>query len=351
MDGYEIVPFTTERRAAVLQLLAELWSRDAAVNDAYMRWKYDANPYASGSIHVALHDGEVVGVRGSCGCRWIVGVDGTAIPVSVPADLVIAPRHRRRGLFHRLMDAQDGGDAAYVFVTSASAATRLGLERMGWGSIGRISRLVLDQGTADLPARLRERPFAAFDRMLRWRRGRLGGGVRASTSPRPDAMAELIARLPADGRIRHARDRAYFAWRFGNPLSHYRFLFLGRDRLEGYLVLQADALMRYGPRVYIVDWEAVDPQGLATLLRNALPYMRGWLTSTWVGARDDVRGGILRSAGFMDHAPTGAAPYFPTILLRPAGAGAPPPPPWLLDGIDLLDAGNWDVRLLYSDGC
>jgi GNAT superfamily N-acetyltransferase len=348
---YEIVPFTPERRAAVLDLLAELWSRDAAVNDAYMRWKYDANPYASGAIHVALLDGDVVGVRGNCGCRWIAGAGGGAIRVSMPADLVIAPQHRRRGLFHRLMDAPVTGGASYLFVTSAGAATRLGLERMGWGSIGRIARLVLDQRTVDLHGRARGRPFASFDRMLRWRRGRAGGGVGASATPRPDEMADLIARLPADGRIRHVRDRTYFAWRFGNPLSHYRFLFLGGARPEGYLVLQADAFGRYGPQICIVDWEATEPDGLAGLLRIALRYTRGWLTSTWVGARDERRDDLLRGAGFVDHTPADPLRYYPTILLRPGGAGAPPPRPWLLDGSDLLDAANWDVRLLYSDGC
>lgn len=346
---YDVVPCGPEFRAPALELLAELWSPDPAVNDAYMRWKYDANPYSSGSVHVALHNGRVVGFRGSCGCRWEFG-DGSPIGAVMMADAVVARGHRRRGLFQRLAEAQEGEGAAYVLVTSAGAPARLGLERKGWGSIGPIARRALDRRGRSR-VRLHRRPFTVFDRVLRWQRGRLGRGVRGSATARPAAMADLVARLPVDGRLRHTRDLAYFAWRFGNPLSLYRFLFLGSDRLEGYLVLQADAFARYGRRVSIADWEATTPDGLSALLRAALPVTRGWPLSAWVGSNDNTRDDILRSLGFVEHAPRSPQDYYPTILLRPVGAGPPPARPWRLEGVDLLDPGSWDPRMLYSDGC
>ena len=78
-------------------------------------------------------------------------------------------------------------------------------------------------------------------------------------------MAELVERLGHDGRIRHVRDREYFAWRFLNPRASYRFLYAQSARLEGYLVLAAQP-GRPDWGVRLVDWEAVDDRVRRALL-------------------------------------------------------------------------------------
>ena len=76
-------------------------------------------------------------------------------------------------------------------------------------------------------------PSARFDRAIERRAGRLTPTVRVEREPRADAMAELVARLPYDGRIRHVRDARYLAWRYRNPLRDYRFLYRDGAGLAG----------------------------------------------------------------------------------------------------------------------
>src|SRR5258706_12065705 len=81
------------------------------------------------------------------------------------------------------------------------------------------------------------------------------GSLFAQRTPLIREMAQLVARLPWDGRIRHVRDETFFAWRFGNPLRNYRFVYSGRERLRGYMVLQQSRGGSAG-RASIVDLEA-----------------------------------------------------------------------------------------------
>ena len=342
-EAYEIVPWRPQHRTEVLALLEHLWGADPVVRDSHMRWKYEACPYAPGPAHVALYEGRVVGFRGSVGNRWEVDAHADAIRAVVAADLVIAPEHRADGasrppgaqLFRRLMTGEIA-HSGWVMATSAGTPARVALERLGWGSIGPI---------AVMHFQVRERPFAR----VRALGGALRDRVQVADAPRPEAMAELIARLPHDGRIRQVRDAKFFAWRFGNPLSRYRFLFLGRNRLKGYIVLQADLGDRYGRRLTISDWEAETPDGLERLMRHAQRLAGDRVLHVWTGSLDETRIEMLRAAGFEDRVQQPGR-WYPTILVTPAGA-ARPPRPWTAHGRDLLNPANWDLRLLYSDGC
>src|SRR3712207_6320470 len=102
----EIVRYRPEHKAAVVELQTHHWGSDRALNAAYLEWKYERNPYLPGGlIHLALSDGRVVGMRGLYGARWEAGSPWEACLAPCAADLVIAPRHRNRGLAARIMQA------------------------------------------------------------------------------------------------------------------------------------------------------------------------------------------------------------------------------------------------------
>ena len=168
-------------------------------------------------------------------------------------------------------------------------------------------------------------------------------GVSLAREPRPREMAELVARLPWDGRIRHVRDAAFFAWRFRNPLSEYRFLYAGDGLLKGYLVLQRYLFDRFDRGwVSIADWEAEDDSVRAALLDAALDAGRFRLIQTWTaGASDPVRV-LLREHGFQDQAVGGIATRNDGLLVRRLGGQGN----WILGGRDLLDIASWDLRML-----
>jgi GNAT superfamily N-acetyltransferase len=279
-NPYEIVQYRPEHKGQVAAFQTYLWTHNAGLATRYLEWKYEENPYVEPLIYLAFHGSELVGMRGFYGAKWELGQPREVHTVLVADDFVIAPQHRDRGLATLIMKAafEDLAKRGYrhVFNLSGGQVTVLGSLAMGWKSAGPLKPVGLETGpTRDrrvqdflkhhplssgragspLPDSADEgQPFARFDRLARLR---ANGSVVLELEPRPDAMSALVSRLGHDGRIRHIRDREYFAWRFRNPWSIYRFLYLGDSGLDGYLVLKCphpEALERQ--RVNIVDLEA-----------------------------------------------------------------------------------------------
>jgi hypothetical protein len=172
-------------------------------------------------------------------------------------------------------------------------------------------------------------------------------GISLSQQARPDAMAELIRKLGTDGRIRHVRDARYFAWRFGNPLNEYRFLYAGDgDRLTGYLVIRRSVSDRFDQSaVHLSDWEAIDAKVKRALLRAAIAWGGFGHLMTWTATLSDDSLRILREAGFA--APVRSPRGLPCVLIRSCQPDKPGPD-WTFGGRPLLDISSWDLRMLYS---
>jgi GNAT superfamily N-acetyltransferase len=302
---------------------------------------------------------------GSC---WEIGPDAERFVVPCGDDLVIAPAHRRRGLFGRIMDATVADLAAHghpvTFSLSAGPVALVGSLARGWRSVGSVREVSRVAGPTALlwrPAmRVRSwpgarrlanavshvwrQPFRHLDTVAR--RTPAGSAVWCTREPRPEAMADLVKRLGHDGRARHVRDARYLAWRFANPLHEYRFLLAGEDVLEGYLVLQAYRLVGRG-RVNVVDWEAASPAVRRALLGAAIDWGRFAELSTWTMSLPEEAGAILRESGFLPVTRDRRLPQGLAVLVRSVTPSPSEPGP-ALGGRRLLDAANWDMRMLYS---
>jgi len=309
-----------------------------------------------------------------CGARWQVGAPPETFVAPYADDLVVAPEHRNQGLFTRIMraalDELAGRGLDYVVNLSAGRVTSLASLSTGWKSAGgvapvglRSQRVGVRQRVSAVLARTqflrriasapslfvhaeRRGPFARLDRTAGRVRRYDGGAVSLSKDARPEAMADLVARLPLDGRFRHVRDATYLAWRFRNPLREYRFLYAGNDRLDGYLVLQCQRGAHGRARVNVVDWEATDASIRDTLLDAALTDAFAELV-TWTASLDADTRDLLRRRAFTPIDEADAARGVPGVLIRPVRDDALRTD-WTIGGRRLLDLANWDLRMLYS---
>src|SRR5581483_3669871 len=253
-----------------------------------------------GLIHLALSEGRVIAMRGLYGARWEAGCPREEILAPCAGDTVVVPEHRRGPVLARLMQAAADDLAArgvrYAVNLSANLAMQLASLIDGWRSLGPLE--VATRQPGERPSwwsRVRKQgALAVLDARAAHQRG---GRVALAHAPRPAEMANLIERLGSDGRIRHVRDADYFAWRFGNPLARYRFLFWEGSALEGYLVLHAHRFKREVP-LTIVDWAATTAEARRDLLTAAIGWagparLRIWATSLGAEAR-----ALLEAAGF-----------------------------------------------------
>jgi hypothetical protein len=364
----EIVPFDPALEAGVVELQRLLWSPSRKLNRSVFEWKYLRNPYQSSPlIFLGIVGRKVVGMRGFQGARWEVGRPTETLEIPHAGDSVVAPGHRRSGLFRALDDAAaealGGLGFPAVVSLSASAGVRVALSFHGWkpltihqvrwpfpggareagearlrSALLRPSRSVL-RLIAPLVSRLSfPAPFAGASRV------RLPAEeIELSSTPPAVLMSELIEDCGHDGRVRHVRDRTYLEWRYQNPLSVYRFLvWRSSTGIDGYLVLQASA-SRLQSVVHIVDLEARDER-VAGQLVLAAKIVAGQSLVFWTLGATEARREMLCEQGF-ESVPTGrAAEYRPTVLMRRLRGEASE------TARSAFDLESWDLRLLYGDG-
>jgi hypothetical protein len=125
-------------------------------------------------------------------------------------------------------------------------------------------------------------------------------------------------------------------------LRNHRFLYVGRERLRGYIVLQQWPSVT-GDRASIVDWEAESDLVRAELLSAAIecgefPELYIWQLGASPSVVRMLEGYRFKSLG---------APHENSVLVRSAGDDEPNTP-WILGGCRLDDANQWDLRMIYS---
>ena len=232
---------------------------------------------------------------------------------------------------------------AYVFNLSAGTVTKSGSLLQGWRAVGSLKPMDWNlTGRVSSAEKARQ-----FDELERNGRGRKSN-VTVGQAPRPESMAELVERIGYHGNIRHVRDPEYFAWRFRNPLSSYRFLFWGESRLEGYLVLQRRI---YSDKLWVnvVDWEFVDDRVGAELLRAAVDWGGFDKITIWSATLSESAKATLQSNRFNLWNEVKYFASIPTVLVKRIQDQIKNAE-WTLNDMRLLDIGSWDLRMVYSDG-
>lgn len=393
---YEIVKYRSDLKGEVLKHLSVMWGPNHSVYEAQFAWKYERNPFQREPLlYLVLSGGRVVGMRGMCGTKWEAGAQGCHFDIPCVGDLSIDPHHTNRGLISKIVrfaleDLRQRG-AEYVFNTSPGPVTFLNSLAMGWRTIGPLQlvsrKFTKESRTEKLRKMLEQCPpalhlarsvkklplvqsyartvmpapalnsaaplkaealFAHLDRNFRLAKNRSKKRVFLDSSSRPEAMADLVRRIGSDGKIRHVKDREYFGWRFLDPRSVFRFLYWGRPKLEGYLVLEATGPFSQDRRIAISDWEATSVRVLDDLMETAIRLGEFEEMHTWRAAVPNATRKLLDRAGFRPRNQASGKPeYTPTVLVRPTG-GRRDPAEWRLGGNRVLDAARWGVRPIYS---
>lgn len=386
LHDYTIIRYRPRLRSQILELQTHLWGANLKSNDEYLEWKYFLNPYNTEAlIYVALHENEVVGMRGFYGTCWELAGGDTRFNCLSGADAVVHPDHRRRGLLTQMTAAslEDLATSGYgYFITlSAGAFTTSALMRLGWQSAGALQAI---HRIGKTPTTLSERdhgllcklprlakmytylyrfqkkswacpeqsnPFHSFDKSAKHDHLKKQYCISAGNVPRIEDMEELILRNTSnDGLIRHVRDRDFFAWRFQNPFCRYRYLYCDNGRLEGYLVLQAPRAFQKA-KIAMVDYEATNATVWSNLVATATQWCDDHELMTWAATLSNDQKPVLQRHGF--DAPKKAEKFLedafsPVVLVRPINPDILGTE-WKLGNRQLLNLTNWNLRPIFSD--
>lgn len=353
-SDYEIVLYQPEHKPQVIDVLAPLLGGDAESRSAYLSWKHENNPHTDRPLGVvALHGGRAVGFRGCFATRLQIGRSEEHVGALSFGDACVDPEHRRRGLSVAMGDFAMralAGEYPIFLNTTCGRMSYPGYVRMGFHGLALKTHLNR-YGLIGLAGAIR----AADEHVPLSETGiepGTFGDVVVSHSPRPAAMAAIIAREErADGKLYLCQDEAFFRWRFANPTREYAFYYLMKDGEEAAYVVMG--LSPNGRRGYILDCADGDGSSLGELLKRIVKLKHFSILSIYHFCATGSLAGIVKGLGFK---PGGLLPFierkkrgeFP-VMVRPADPDHTEDD-WIVKGLDIRDIDAWAFKRIWSDG-
>ncbi|MDO0924963.1 GNAT family N-acetyltransferase [Streptomyces sp. TG1A-8] len=342
---------TPADHAEICALEENLWAGGPEGNQAYLEWKYHANPHLDDRYTVIARTppaegGELIGVVGVFGSPW--ERDGQRFTLPCLTDTIVTAEYRNSPLFHEMVDEvlsrlrRDGVPWLLDFGDQGTVPAML---IRGWRQVG-----VWGQSVVTRPPGTGHR--GPWDELPVTRGPRSGLPVTAACRPDLWAMTEVVREVPADGRVRVARDSTYFGWRASNPLAKYYYLVARSQEggAEGYLVAHRSGVdSDEGPTpTTVVECEARTEEVYADLVQIAHESLPGTRVLMWTRDLAEAGAKVLADLGAEFVEPTGRPTRdrpLPSLLIR--GTGAEPVAAGLSD-LDRLDV--WDFRGVSGRG-
>ena len=355
MASYEIVPYEKQHREEVLRLRTEFSAIEPEWNAAHFRWQQEGNPcFERYMIRLAFFEQRLVGMRVLQPAQWQAGSPPYRFRAPAFVGTYIDPAHRLRGLFRQLTQAIEADLAEmgieWALNSSPAPTTLVASLAESWRSIGALGSLVREPSIGG----------GRFHHKVHRNLARLAGrirpplrGVQISDEARAREMADLVsAQAEEDGRIRRLRDEAFFRWRFRDPSSRYRFVYVERDGdLVGFAVLQRRPPPSKDHSLHLVDWgiggDFTWKELVGVVLDHADRIQQDLIT--WAATHPPDAGAVLAEFGFEPRKEPGPlAGSRPTLLVRKIGSDDASES-WSVAGQPVDDVSGWNLRMTDSD--
>ncbi len=357
MDNrYQIIDYNQFLRNEIIQLLNDhLWFDIFEKSMEYFAYKYEQNPYRVDPIGlVVLHDKKVVGFRAFFPTKWQPGTKTeNCILMLSPTDTVIHPAHRRQGLFSALIKASIKRFAmsqyqAYINL-SANRAAKNGLLKFGWkllsattfarrySYIGILNYYLISK--LGYSSKKIETEYGRFD------------DIEATDFPRAKDMAEFLKKNNnSSKKLFLYKDEIYLAYRYRNPHQKYHFFYYWeKNELEGFLCARSVGNNR---NVHIVDYAQKNDGILEKILDFMIRKKCFDIISIWsFGLPENIHRVFLRMNFETDTLITrikNKSKHMQFVLVRPMKEIITDSN-WLLNGEDIRNLNNWDLKELCAD--
>jgi hypothetical protein len=356
VDNYQIRPYRAEDLEGTVKCLSFLLGGTLNRNLSLFRWKYIQNPYIDVPIGVvALNHGQVVGYRGVFATKWHVPARGQSFVLLSPCDTCVHPDHRMSGLsiaMGRMMMEELQSKYKVLLNTSAGKTALPGYLKLGFIPLSKRSYF---------------RRYSVVDRAYKtavWGKAKqalfYSGNVKygafndvlVESEARPEDMAAVYAaRGSSIDRFVLWQDEEFFRWRFKNPQSRYVFYYVRRaEHIIGYLVVHVSTDFTHGT---IVDFAEVNgSSAIESALEHVIANEHFGILSILDQALSEELRHRLKNLDFepdsiawrlLKH--TADYPF----LVRPARPKYQETD-WVVEGLDVRNPRNWEIKGIANDG-
>lgn len=352
--GYDVLHYHPGLMPGVVSLLKYLWGDDYNGNLSYFKWKYDDNPFSASPLGmVVLYKGEVVGFRGYFETRWQRHGLSDEIIVLCPGDTCVHPDHRMKGLsviMGNTAKKEYAKKYKLFFNFSSTKKSLPGYQKMGFFplvkktyltrySLPGLARFIMQEKKIMSPGP-RKITFGKFDDIL------------VSDRPRPEDMSTVITRSQAKDKekISLFQDEAFFRWRFANKRNRYVFYYHIKDNIAtGYVVT---GMLPGSQRGYILDYAENERGSLQKIFQYIINTKHFDILSTYNFSLNDELSATLNGLGFrtsgilqkIEKYLSGECPLF----VRPI-KNEFVEEDWFIEGLDVRDIDNWEIKGICSD--
>lgn len=359
-DDYEIRPYEPSDRESYLALYETVYR---AKSEDWFDWRYAAPYLDHVPIFVATTDGIVAGAEAFLPFRLRAGEDETL--ALQPADAMVHPDHRRRGLFTRITEAAidyyDDREPTHFFNFPTPAA-KPAMQKLDWREAGPVPKQIRVQRPGPVVSAATDRPALSLAsrtaRPLLWgyhRVGTLEARKPASAQvERFDGVAvELLVELAGrtrTGTVNVRHDEAFYRWRFANPDWESVHTYVAWDgnrpvaaivsvtnRVRGMTTTKLLDAQPLGAHALSGEFAAL----LGALLEDAGDSDMLSVTAGTLPAESLSGANFLSDQRF----PLSIAATPTDLLVRPTDVTDG----WTLGGRSLTDVGEWTITLADQD--
>jgi hypothetical protein len=357
---YEVRRYKPGDRDDIIALYEQVFGGDG---HAWFSWKYEDNPYVDHvPMTVATTDGTVVAIKPTIAFRVCIG-DEQVLALQ-PADVMVHPDHRRRGLYSRttehLQRVYADGEPE-LFFNFPNEATLSGSLKHGWRTVQQAPtayRIQRPPAMLDDDASLMVRAGARVLGTV-WRVGNRIRDRRHLDDERVTRYDRIpvstLATLAKQGRPRgiHAlRDPRYLSWRFENPEWSYATYLTGTDEAYAAIVVGE----RRTSDQYLVALTDVYPPDTQPRA-EAIERLVGAIVADHRKADALVADGqilppdVCQRAGFRmdDRRPLDRFASPSTLVTCPATGVDPDEDDWVVAGLDITNPDSWNLSLAERD--
>lgn len=375
-ESYEIKRYSSDLFPQVVNLLRFLWGDDYEENSNHFKWKHIDNPYIKNPLGiVALHKGDCVGFRGYFATKCRIGRNNNEFILLSPGDLVVHPDHRRKGLSLDLgYQAMEEYESIYkIFLsTTPSLASFPGDLKMGFSPLVPLKSLVLfkrrkspkDFVSLKLKKKIKRSMLYRKWQSLSGKKGGAtsikdkvvfgeAGSIITSDRPKPEEMYNINAQHNREShKIKLLQDKCFFQWRFWSKKNKYIFYYHKMEKkITGYLVLGiSQQNMRHGS---VLDYAETDGVALENIFRFIIETGHlDILSIISFGLNDNLlklmkRLGLDRSV--LSQARESNEDGDVYLSVRPVKKKLSEED-WFVDGLDIRNYENWEIKPICSDG-
>lgn len=229
----QIVPYTSDRRAEVVELLNKALgpSTGRLRNEAYWEWKHELNPFGKSIMLLAEQDEQLIGVRAVM--KWSFDTTEGNVQIGKPVDTVTHPAFQRQGVFSKLTrracEVAESEELQWLLNTP-NRNSMPGYLKLGWSPLAEVKLLAKPF-----------RPLRSLGHLVIHKFKKSGfsniDGVTNGLMPISDFLKEVIALgLPSQLMPSTSTSQAYLNWRYVNHPTAQYYGVLSTDKTCGFIL-------------------------------------------------------------------------------------------------------------------